>query len=149
MVAKVAKERVESARYVGFLSSFLANDTCMLFYYLLDTHMLIYTSYIHLNLLSVLSHGPTATQCGKGGKGGVATDSLERFCEICTAKYPGFEDAAEGSTAAVSAATKAMATTDPSSLSTGQIAGIAVGGFVAFCTLIRLIKCCCSRKKLD
>ena len=55
--AKVAKERVESARYVAFLSSFLAND--MLFYYLLDTHMLIYIYHIYLNLLSVLSHGNT------------------------------------------------------------------------------------------
>jgi len=39
------------------------------------------------------------------------------------------------------------ATTDPSSLSTGQIVGIAVGLFVAFCVLICLVKCCCCRKK--
>jgi len=53
----------------------------------------------------------------------------------------------KGSTAAASAAMEAMATTDPSSLSTGQIVGIAVGLFVAFYILTRLIKCCCCRKK--
>ena len=55
----------------------------------------------------------------------------------------------KGITAAAFATTEAMATTDPSSLSTGQIVGIAVGVFVAFCMLICLIKCCCCRKKLD
>ena len=102
----------------------------------------------------------TATQCGKGGKGGkggVASDILERFCEVCTnskvevdavlkAKEKG---KTKGITAAAFATTEAMATTDPSSLSTGQIVGIAVGVFVASCMLIRLIKCCCCRKKLD
>ena len=54
---KVAKERVESARYVAFLSYVLAND--MLVSYLLDTHMLTYTLYAYLKLLSVLSDGNT------------------------------------------------------------------------------------------
>ena len=52
---KVVKERVESARYVAFLSYVLATD--MLFSYLLDTHMLTYTLYTYLKLLSVLSDG--------------------------------------------------------------------------------------------
>ena len=43
-VAKVAKERVEAARYVGNLLSFLATD--ILLFYLLDTHMLIYIMFI-------------------------------------------------------------------------------------------------------
>ena len=42
-----------------------------------------------------------------------------------------------------------QATTDPSSLSTGQIVGIAVGILVALCLLICLIKCCCCRKKSE
>ena len=28
-------------------------------------------------------------QCGKGGKGGVSSDILERFCEVCTAQDSG------------------------------------------------------------
>ena len=55
----------------------------------------------------------------------------------------------KGITAAAFAATEAKATTDPSSLSTGQFVGIAVGVFVAFCMLICLIKCCCCRKKSE
>lgn len=61
----------------------------------------------------------------------------------------GVKGKTKGSTAAASAATEAMATTDPSPLSIGQIVGIAVGGVIAFCMLIRLIKCCCCQKKLD
>ena len=41
------------------------------------------------------------------------------------------------------------AMTDPSSLSTGQIIGIAIGSLVALCLLICLVKCCCCRKKSD
>ena len=53
----------------------------------------------------------------------------------------------KGSTAASLA--EANATTDQSPFSTGQIVGIAVGGFVALCVLIRIIKWCCCRKKVD
>lgn len=41
------------------------------------------------------------------------------------------------------------AMTDPSSLSTGQIVGIAIGSLVTLCLLICLIKCCCCRKKSE
>ena len=43
--------------------------------------------------------------------------------------------------------TAKQAMTDPSSLSTGQIVGIAVGVFVVFCLMICVFKCCCRRKK--
>jgi hypothetical protein len=38
------------------------------------------------------------------------------------------------------------ATTDPSSLSTGEMVGLAIGCFVIFMILVCLIKCCCKKK---
>ena len=171
-VAKVAKEKVEAARYVGFLSSFLFSPAICSF----SAYLIRICSYIHhINVSTFCLYFPTATQCGKGGKGDVASDILERFCEVCTSSNfrsgsavaddkekadagPVEVDAVlkakekgktKGITAAAFAATGAMATIDPSSSSSGQIVGIAVGLFVAFCMLICLIKCCCCRKKLD
>ena len=88
----------------------------------------------------------------KGGKSksegtlGGAADDVEVSAVLKSKK----EGKTKGSTvAAVSAAMEANAATDPSPFSTGQIVGIAVGVFVAVCMLIRIIKWCCCRKKVD
>ena len=75
----------------------------------------------------------------KGSSGGEAND-------VEVASVPKFKK--KGKTkAAASLAEESKATTDRSPFSTGQIVGIAVGVFVAFCMLIRIIKWCCCRKK--
>ena len=104
-VAKVAKEKVEAARYVGFLSSFLFSPAICSF----SAYLIRICSYIHhINVSTFCLYFPTATQCGKGGKGDVASDILERFCEVCTAEYSPSEDEAEAK--ALSEAKKSMET---------------------------------------
>ena len=80
----------------------------------------------------------------KGSSGGAANDV--EVAAVLKAKKKG---KTKGSAVAASAAMEAKATTDQSPFSTGQIVGIAVGVFVALCMLIRVIKWCCCRKKID
>ena len=51
-----------------------------------DTQMLIYTM---LYLIKPFVCTFLWQQCGKGGKGGISSGILERFCEVCTAESSG------------------------------------------------------------